>query len=282
PFDQILFAIACAMFVIATGHFVITFYRTVRALANMRTSEGGPAAFLGDSTAWHLITADVLYVTQCILGDSIAVYRCWVLWDRSWSIVALPLILLAANIVSGYVSCQQLATSTAERLFDPAVRDWIMAFYTLAVAHNAVTTGLMAFRLWWVDRYISDRFAHPRFKTTILLLVESAALYFMLQIVVLVAFVTHSNIQFLLLGAIPPVIGITFTLITIRVGMRSRYRTDTTTSTKALTIGSITMRCRSPDVHDSFDTTTESFDESISLDITEDMENALRHSRGEM
>ncbi|KAJ6567952.1 hypothetical protein DFH09DRAFT_1363165 [Mycena vulgaris] len=237
---KILFAIACAMFIIATGHFAITFYRTLRAMTSLHAQVGGPAAFLGDKTAWHLITADVLYVTQCILGDSIAIYRCWILWDRDLRIVVLPLILLAANIATGYAACERLATSSPGHIFNANVRDWIMSFYALAVVLNAVTTGLMAFRLWWVDRNISDRIVHPRFQSTILLLVESAALYFALQIVVLVAFITRSNIQFILMGSIPPVIGITFTLITIRVGLRARN--DNYASTRAPTIGSITMR----------------------------------------
>ncbi|KAJ7702702.1 hypothetical protein B0H17DRAFT_897880, partial [Mycena rosella] len=214
-----LFAIACAMFIIASGHFAITFYRTLCAVANIHAADGGPVAFLGDKTAWHLITADVLYVTQCILGDSIAIYRCWILWDRDLRVAALPLILLAGNMATGYATCQQLATSTAARISEPTVRAWITSFYALAVLLNTTTTGLMAFRLWWVDRTLSDRVPHPRFQNTILLLVESAALYFALQVVVLAAFVTRSNIQFLLMGSIPPIIGITFTMITIRAGL---------------------------------------------------------------
>jgi hypothetical protein len=109
--------------------------------------------------------------------------------------------------VTGYVTCERLATSTPDHIFDPSVRDWMTSFFALAVGLNAVTTVLMAFRLWWVDRNISDRMdTHPRLKNTLLLLVESAALYFVLQVVVLTAFVTRSNIQFLLMGSIPPVI----------------------------------------------------------------------------
>ncbi|KAJ7511996.1 hypothetical protein B0H11DRAFT_720950 [Mycena galericulata] len=245
---KVLVAIACAMFVIATGHFVITFYRTLKAMEDLTPSEGGAEAFLGDSAAWHLITADLLFVTQCILGDSIAIYRCWILWDRDWRVITPSLILLAAIIVSGYICCQKLATTSATRLFDPLLRDWILAFYTVSVAHNTVTTSLIAFRLWWVDRYISDRVSHPRLITTILLLVESAAIYLILQVMVLSAFIARSNVQFLFLGSIPPVIGITFTLITIRIGLRSRYRAyldPTMTQAGPSTIGSITMRCNS-------------------------------------
>jgi hypothetical protein len=39
-----------------------------------------------------------------------------------------------------------------------------------------------------------------------LLLVESAALYFALQVIVLATFVTNSNLRLIVLGAIPPVV----------------------------------------------------------------------------
>ncbi|KAF7364737.1 hypothetical protein MVEN_00343500 [Mycena venus] len=259
---KVLFAIACGMFLITTGHFAITFYRALRAVSDLGVPEAGPAAFLGDSTSWYLITADVLYVTQCILADSVAIYRCWILYDRDIRVVTLPLILLTANIISGYVACQKLATSAPARHIDTAVRDWITGFYTLGVAHNTVTTTLMAVRLWWVDRRIrvsehedrpSIRARRPRLQTTILLLVESAALYFVLQVVVLITFVTGSDIQFLLLGSVPPVIAITFTLITIRVGLRARHRDSLDGTGRALpagTVSSLTMPHQSPGTED--------------------------------
>ncbi|KAJ7495288.1 hypothetical protein FB451DRAFT_1477943 [Mycena latifolia] len=288
---QILFAIACAMFVIATGHFAITLYRTLQAMANLHPpaaaavggggDEGGgtgPAAFLGDETAWHLITGDVLYVTQCILGDSIAIYRCWILWDRDLRIVVLPLLLLAANIVAhisyaatGYTACQQLATSPATRLSDDsALRAWITSFYALAVGLNTTTTVLTGARLWWAHRALAGSspppspvrttHAHPRLQHTMMLLVESAALYLALQIVVLAAFVSRSNIQFLLMGSIPPVIGITFTLITMRTALRARARSEDSSADRPHTIGSITMRGLTV----SFDDTSSSLDDTMS------------------
>ncbi|KAJ6564382.1 hypothetical protein B0H19DRAFT_1258834 [Mycena capillaripes] len=244
---KILFAIACAMFLISTGHFVITICRAIHTLAPS-PSKAAPGAFLGDSSSWYLITADVLYVTQCILGDSIAIYRCWILWDRDIRVVAPLLLLLTGNIISGYTACQKLATSSPGWLYNPTVRAWMLAFYASGVAHTAITTTVTATRVWWLSRRLvlsaPDAHPHPRLQTTILLLVESAALYLALQVVVLATFVARSNVQFLLLGSVPPVIGITFTLIAVRVGRRARCRLEAANPSgtgKAPTIGSIAM-----------------------------------------
>jgi hypothetical protein len=141
--------------------------------------------------------------------------------------------------------------------FDPAVWDWIAVFYALALGQNTITTGLMAFRLWLVDRRSKAyNVGQSQFFSTMLLLIESAALYFVLQVLVLAAFLAKSNIQLVLLGSIPPIVvspissralnwlkisqGITFTLVTIRVAFRSRPSTEGSSQTP--TIGSLGRR----------------------------------------
>ncbi|KAJ7727549.1 hypothetical protein DFH07DRAFT_970161 [Mycena maculata] len=234
---NIMFAVASAMFFVATWHFVVTFYRTVQALSNLATP-GSLAAFLEDSKTWHARMRGILVVTQCLLGDFAVIYRCWILWDRDVRIVTFPLILLVAS--TGSMACQQLSSNGYEDIAG-ASWDWIVVFYAIGLAQNIIATTLMAFRLWRVDRQsMAYQIRQSQFRSTMLLLVESAALYFALQIVVLAGFLTHSNIQIILLGSIPPVVGTTFTFITIRVALRSKGYGEGTTETQ--TTGTLKMR----------------------------------------
>lgn len=92
----------------------------------------------------------------------------------------------------------------------------MLAFYTSGVALTTITTSVTAARVWWLSRKLALLSApepidghshHPRLQTTILLLVvDSAALYLALQVAVLSTFVARSNVQFLLVGSVPPVI----------------------------------------------------------------------------
>ncbi|KAJ7060106.1 hypothetical protein C8F01DRAFT_1084505 [Mycena amicta] len=202
----------------------------------MATTQGGSAAFLANPRSWHAIIRDALYMTQCILGDSVAIYRCWILWDCDFRVVAFPLVLLVASIVSGSMACQRLSTVTSYgHIFDPALWDWIAVFYVLALGQNTITTGLMAFRLWLVDRRSKAyNVGRSQFFSTMLLLIESEALYFVLQVVVLAVFLAKSNIQLVLLGSIPPIVGIKFTLVTIRVAFRSRPSTECSSQTPSI------------------------------------------------
>ncbi|KAJ7277484.1 hypothetical protein C8J57DRAFT_186096 [Mycena rebaudengoi] len=237
---KILFVIACAMFIVATSHFVLTFHRTLRAMEKVRAEQDTMATFSVDPHAWNSILRNVLYVTQCLLGDSVAIYRCWILWDRDLRVIALPIFILAASSVSGYMACVQLSTSAAGSIFDSGVRIWVALFYSLAVGQTLLTTTLLASRLWWIDRRsLACTVGRSRFISTMLLLVESAALYFVLQIVALTAFLTKSSQPLMMLGSIPPIIGIAFTLVSIRVAFLSR---NSESGIQTLTIGSVTTR----------------------------------------
>ncbi|KAJ7152032.1 hypothetical protein C8R46DRAFT_1357633 [Mycena filopes] len=247
----ILFTIACAMFVVATWHFAISLYRTIRGFADITThttrtttpslvTPNARIAFLANPHSWHALMWDALYIVQCLLGDSVAIYRCWILWDRDLRIIAFSLLLLVTSAVSGSMSLWQLSTQDSYRtIFAPAVWGWIVAFYALGLAQNTITTGLMAFRLWLVGRrsqaYVYNA-GRCQFYSTILLLVESAALYFVMQLVVFVALLLQSNVELVLLGSIPPVIGITFTIIIIRVAFRSQPRAESSAQTQSLNL----------------------------------------------
>lgn len=109
--------------------------------------------------------------------------------------------------VSGSIACQRLSHTPSGDIFHPAIWDWIAVFYALALGQNTITTGLMAFRLWLVDRRsMAYNVGQSHFYSTMLLLVESAALYFVLQVVILASFLTKSNIQLIILGSIPPIV----------------------------------------------------------------------------
>ncbi|KAJ7648081.1 hypothetical protein FB45DRAFT_1102719 [Roridomyces roridus] len=229
---NIMFAITCIMFFIATWHFAITFYRTVEGVTDLQglLLQGG-AEFLENSKLWHALMRNILYIVQVLLGDAVAIYRCWVLWDRGLRAISIPLIFFVGTIVSGIMACVNL--SSVVPLKGGSTRDWVAVFYALGVTQNALTTTLMVFRLYRSGR---PKPSWPLFSKTILLLFESAAFYFVLQIVILAFFLARSNFQAVLLGMIPPIIGATFTGITIRVAIRAQQLQPT--------IAGLTSQCQ--------------------------------------
>jgi hypothetical protein len=52
---------------------------------------------------------------QSLLGDGILIYRCWIVWNKSWLIVTLPLLIWLANIICA-IRLVDLITQVSEGL----------------------------------------------------------------------------------------------------------------------------------------------------------------------
>jgi len=244
---KVMFGAGILMFFISTGHMSLTAYQTIYGYVD---APGGPIGFVGNTHAWHSVLGATLYATQGILGDTVAIYRCWIVWGRNYKLVALPLVLLIVSIISGYTVTVYLSTGpTGETIFNERLNKWIKVFYAVAVIQNTMTTSLMAYRLWSVEKASEDyRLYRSSFLPIARILIESAALYLAVEIVLLSVYCAHSNAQYIVNDLIPPVVGITFSAIAIRVTWRSHQDHITLTAgSKAstdfhATIGHIPMQ----------------------------------------
>jgi uncharacterized membrane protein len=109
-------------------------------------------------------------------------------------------------------------------IFDPRLTNWITVrygyfeeripdahflkvFYSIAVAQNIITTGLMAFCLWQREKRSAQyRISRGAFIPILLILMESAALYLFVETLLLTLYAVNYNAQFILLEAVTPVI----------------------------------------------------------------------------
>ncbi|KAF5363130.1 hypothetical protein D9758_008357 [Tetrapyrgos nigripes] len=248
--SRILLGISTSMFLIATLHACIGCYRLVAAYVfNGRNPRGGPAGYLGNLGHWDAILYEVLYATQEVLGGAAAIYRCWVLWNKQFKIVALPIALLIVTIVFGYwtdalFTKQGTNESTLHELIQ--LKHWIRTFYSVAVVQNILTTGLMIYAIYRNYKQTVGAnlrsFGGIRMTWLMRTLVEAAALQLLIELLLLILFLIGTNIQYIFLDAVVPVIGITFNAMTISYRLRilteSRGDTQWSSSFKAATASS--------------------------------------------
>jgi len=220
--SRIMFYIGVVMFVIATVHLAMNCYRMIQGYVVHVDEPGGAVAYLGDLRPWDHIFKDTLYATQEIFGDGVAIYRTWVIWNHDYKVVAVPFILFIVSCISGYAVCGLYNTvDPTATVFNPVLTQWIKTFYAVAVVQSTLTTGLMAYRIWSTDR----RTAHYRTAASTLMpvlkiLVESASLLFVVEVLLLSLYLANYNAQYILLEIVTPIVGITFTAITIRITLR--------------------------------------------------------------
>ncbi|KAH8102037.1 hypothetical protein BXZ70DRAFT_1006664 [Cristinia sonorae] len=220
--SRVMFYIGIVMFVMATVHLAMNCYRMIQGYVVHVNDPGGAVAYIGDLRPWDHIFKDTIYATTEIFGDAVAIYRTWIIWNRDWKVIILPVILCIVSIVSGYAVCGLYVTvDPTATVFNPVLTQWIKTFYATVVVQSILTTGLMSYRIWNTDRRTAHfRTAKSNLLPVLKILVESAALLLFVETLLLCLYLANYNAQYILLESVTPIVGITFTAITIRISLR--------------------------------------------------------------
>ncbi|KAJ7046127.1 hypothetical protein C8F04DRAFT_1063374 [Mycena alexandri] len=246
--NKVMFVISCLMFIISTMHLSVDIFRLIRGYVDFRLAPGGPVGYIGQLNRWDHIMKDTLYATQSMVGDAAAIYRCWILWNRDYKIIALPASLLCITIGSGYYITDVLypREDPNASIFDPRLLKFITLFYAIAVTQNIITTGLMSWRLWQGEHRLKGQRLGGSLMPILRILIESAALYLLVEILLLATYAVNYNVQYIVLETVTPIAGLTFSLITIRINLRSQKKLANMTTqidgSNVQTIGSMPMR----------------------------------------
>ncbi|KAH7889178.1 hypothetical protein F5I97DRAFT_1934143 [Phlebopus sp. FC_14] len=197
---------------------------------------GGPAEELSDISYWVNVmkiysTAGVRQtvdsVAQTYIGDAILVYRCYCVYGRNWRYVILSILLWIGGVVT-------FATLKTAALIDTTKAvPYSISFFTFTISLNVITTSLIIYRIWKVDRETaqivtisssrSSRRHMSRLHSIMRILVESAALYTISVIIFVITYAVNNNGNYVASDNVVPIIGISFNLIIIRVDSGRAY-----------------------------------------------------------
>ncbi|KAF8199195.1 hypothetical protein K438DRAFT_1583380 [Mycena galopus ATCC 62051] len=202
-----MFLSSIVMFILATIHVSMNGFRVIVGYVDYGSAPGGPVSFLGVISSCARIFIQISrYTIQSILGDAMAVYRCWILWNKRSVFIILPCCLLTVSLIAGCMVTVLFATSNPEAsIFAPRLTHWITVFYSVAVTQNVITTGLMALRLWTADRQSARiRIGGGLVLPVLRILLESAALYLFVEILLLALYSVNYNAQFMFVSVLYP------------------------------------------------------------------------------
>ncbi|KAI0754396.1 hypothetical protein C8Q80DRAFT_1226442 [Daedaleopsis nitida] len=207
------------LFVSCTAHFAIEFNHFYTTLGGT-----GVEGFANETP--QLIGADILISLSDFVGDLILVYRCWVIWNKSFWVVFLPLLTATAGfacilVVAHFV----LMLSPSSPVPPAAIVPLGTAGYVLPLATNIMTTALIVAKLWLTaynaQRRIGDRLpgAVHAAQRAVAIIVESGLLYLVTQLVFVVLFALGHPAQAIVAVVAVQIYGIAPTLIVIRVAL---------------------------------------------------------------
>ncbi|KAJ3841632.1 hypothetical protein EV361DRAFT_622033 [Lentinula raphanica] len=216
--NKLMLWTSIVMFTLATMHIGVNYARIFLAFITYRNAEGGPAAFFNILSNFTQVFGSAIYVAQTLVGDSVVLVRCYIVWGRQWYIVAFPMVLLLGSTASGIGILYSFAHIGDAQVFAVQLQDWIVSFFSLTLSTNVICTTLVAYRIWYVNRSIMN-FTHHSWNPVMLLVIESGAIYSATLLSLLILYKTESWFQYVLLDAISPIVGLVFSMIIVRIGL---------------------------------------------------------------
>jgi len=208
------------MYVLAVTHLSIDVYRAVEAFVDYTDIPHGSIAFYGRLNAPTEIAKTALYALQTILADGFFVWRCYVVWSKRWYIIVLPVIMVLGMTTAAVVICWEFSRAQpGDIVFESVLAPWVASGWSMTLATTVICTGLIAFRIWRSRRLLKQSRMHSSLLPVLVIIIESGALYSAAMISVIVAYAAGNNLQYIIIDFLPSLIGIVFTLITIRVAL---------------------------------------------------------------
>lgn len=194
--------------------------RSQQAFAHCVTPDTTGLVFSSVSDWVNMVKGATTCATLLIV-DGILIYRCWLIWSRKVCAVSIPIVLWLANLGIAIAMLIEQSTVTADSvIYVSKVKALLISITSIPVPLNALTTSLIVYRLWSLDRGAGHPFLHrgekTRLKNAIRIIVESGLLYTATVFVCFCTYLANSNAFYIATVITIRMAGIAFNLIVIR------------------------------------------------------------------
>ncbi|KAF5347962.1 hypothetical protein D9756_010218 [Leucocoprinus leucothites] len=224
--------VAILLFAICTFDTAIGLLHNFHAFVESNDAE----TELLDIADWINIARSVNQTIAMILGDFVLIYRCWIVYGRRWLVITPSLILYLGNLAMAAKLIEVEANPKTLRgisLNSDQIRPWWLAFFAIVAVQNTLTTGILIWRIWRVEKQ-SERLMHPslgsvmnqprHLSKVIRVIAESGAAYTTCVFVTFLVSVTHSNALYPTSDMTLIATGIAFNVILVRSSARRDHQ----------------------------------------------------------
>ncbi|KAF9460429.1 hypothetical protein BDZ94DRAFT_1324126 [Collybia nuda] len=239
-----MLSVSVLTFLVATFDISIALYHNIVAFVQF-TGPGGPDAELTNISDWVNVmkTADVVISTM--LGDGMLFYRCWIIYQRSW-LAAFPSLLLWLACLGLGISVIYFESTLHSRILVNANQlvPLITAYLAGTIVLNVITTFLIVWRLWRVERTnrrhglldasgvrsqlfsVETSKRRSKLMDVAFTLVESGMIYTVTTVITFITYVVKNNAVYVVSSVGVQAVGIAFDLIIIRSVTRQTNEAD--------------------------------------------------------
>ncbi|KAG2747200.1 hypothetical protein P692DRAFT_20737735 [Suillus brevipes Sb2] len=215
-----LAVVAVLLLILSTAHMVVDIIRVEYGLVKYRdTYPGGPSAFFADVSQNTYVIKHSFYIMQTLLADGVVIYRCYVVW-QSGLVIILPCVLWCSVAVTGVYAVYSCSQANSSTIFAEMLAQWVTAFIASTIATNLLSSGLLAYRIWTIERAVSMlRASKSNVMPIMRVLVDAAILYTVVLFIALVCFVCLNNGVVVVVDMAMPIMSIAFYMVLIRIAI---------------------------------------------------------------
>ncbi|KAF7335781.1 hypothetical protein MVEN_02234100 [Mycena venus] len=213
-----LLATSITIFLLATTHTIVDVTRATIAFTATPSIPNAAAKYYANFSAFMSIFRTAIYDALTIVSDAFIVYRCFLVWGKNYWITLLPFLLFLADFATSVWSTSALGVApTGDPFAVIAVTLRVRYFYGFTIAVNLLCTALISYKIWNVNRGAAGRFGGPVVSKLVAVFIESAAIYSMFLVALLTTSILGTDVMFILLNMMCPIIGIVFSSVIVRV-----------------------------------------------------------------
>ncbi|KAJ3981903.1 hypothetical protein F5890DRAFT_1611443 [Lentinula detonsa] len=209
-FNRVLLASNALLFVLIAAHWVVQIIRSQRAFIDTVGDVGDAAS------AYYAFPADYMNLIK-------EIYRVWIVYDKRHYVIVVPALLMVAFSSAFGALVAFGKTTEGGTIFASSTNAWAITVFVTTVSINIMTTSLIVARVWRIKRKVKGVAVQSGGLATVLhVIIESAALYTATALFTLIGYTTKNNWQFITIDMLSPIIGISFTLISVRLSHRTQ------------------------------------------------------------
>ncbi|KAF6763894.1 hypothetical protein DFP72DRAFT_486231 [Ephemerocybe angulata] len=136
------------LFGLAVIHNSVNVYQMIHAYALQPDDapSTAPNDFLSNYGNWDTFGQGIILSLIIWVGDLLGIYRCWVIWNRSYWVTIVPLILFTASVV--LTSFAMYWWRDQDRISASIMGPIFKSISPVNIVLNCLTTGMIAYRIW--------------------------------------------------------------------------------------------------------------------------------------
>jgi len=224
PANKVTITTSIVLLLLITTHWALSVTRVFGAFIDSADKPQGSLVYILTIEDPTYVAKGVILIATTALGDAVLIYRVYIVWGRNIWVCIPSIISYVGYVVSGItISVLISQFSPAKISFLPTITRWIQGGGVASLVTNIYSTTMIAFRIWRSQTSLKGtaNASQQRVYHALRIFVESAMLYTIATIVSIGCQFGNSTWVGPSLDVISPIVGISFSLILVRLHLGS-------------------------------------------------------------